>query len=391
MRKAHEVKINLVLPHQLPFPPEKGGGVENLNWLLAKEFSRLGHAVTAYSRSFPHLAKEETDAHGIQHVRVRGYDRRPNRWVDHAFGLAYMTNIRKVIRRADLTSSHTPFSFLLPFGKENKGVYTHTIHRTPKWYVPFYSRLPRVYCGSDAVVKQALAIYPRMKNLKRVYNCVDIDADFLAPQRAKAAGLHFLYVGRFVRDKGLESLIRGFRSALRDYPLARLTTVGPQQENEGGDQRFFAGMSGLVERSGMQSSIRFLPPIYQRERLEELISSADVICVPSLGGETFSMAVLEAMALSKPVLVSDFGPMVEAVDHKVSGYIASAGDADSLAQGIRYFSAEPGLAERMGRAALAKAAECFSVEKIAAEYLSDFGALSGAGVYVSKSEPQPQI
>jgi hypothetical protein len=35
------VKINLVLGQQLVFPPIRGGGVENLNWMLACEYARL--------------------------------------------------------------------------------------------------------------------------------------------------------------------------------------------------------------------------------------------------------------------------------------------------------------------------------------------------------------
>ncbi|MBC8166516.1 MAG: glycosyltransferase family 4 protein [Bryobacteraceae bacterium] len=84
------------------------------------------------------------------------------------------------------------------------------------------------------------------------------------------------------------------------------------------------------------------------------------------------MAVLEAMAASKPVLVSDFPPMREAVDHMVTGYIARADDPASLADGIRFYSRNLNRLGELGLAGFQKARESFSVERITAEYLGDF-------------------
>jgi glycosyltransferase involved in cell wall biosynthesis len=85
------------------------------------------------------------------------------------------------------------------------------------------------------------------------------------------------------------------------------------------------------------------------------------------------MAILEAMALAKPVLVSDFGPMTEAVDHLRTGYIARADDADSLSKGIEFFSRLSTEELRaIGQAGFEKAKNLFSVERIADAYLEDF-------------------
>jgi len=369
------MKINLVLPHQLPFPPARGGGVENLNWMLAREFARCGHEVVAYSRAVPGLPERATDECGIRHVRVTGYDLRPNRWVDHFYGFLYSRNLESVLEPADVTSFHTPFSFRLR-RHARLGVCAHTIHRTPKWPLPFYRRMNRVYCGSDAVVAQAQRIDPRIRNLKRIYNCVAIPHKLLPlVDKGPAEGLRFLYVGRFVPDKGIESLIRGFAHSLREFPDNRLETVGPQTSEQGASTAFFNRMRRHLKEHQLTGNVAFFPPEFDRSKLDALIAAADVICVPSLSGETFSMAILEAMALAKPVLVSDFSPMPEAVDHQATGYVARAGDAESLADGIRFFSKRPQELTAMGRAGFEKSLRCFSVEKIAAEYVGDFSHL----------------
>lgn len=48
------------------------------------------------------------------------------------------------------------------------------------------------------------------------------------------------------------------------------------------------------------------------------------------------MAVLEGMSFAKPILVSDYAPMLEAVEHKLSGYVARAGDAKSILDAIKF-------------------------------------------------------
>ncbi len=46
--------------------------MNNLVWMLAKQFAAAGHLVSAYSPSAAGLAERETDAHGIEHYRVTG-------------------------------------------------------------------------------------------------------------------------------------------------------------------------------------------------------------------------------------------------------------------------------------------------------------------------------
>jgi glycosyltransferase involved in cell wall biosynthesis len=134
-------------------------------------------------------------------------------------------------------------------------------------------------------------------------------------------------------------------------------------------------MCAYVAGHNLQSSVSFRRPLYDPARLRRCVDEADVICVPTLSGETFSMAVLEAMAAGKPALVSDFGPMPEAVEHRVTGYISRAGDAASIAAGIGYFSEDPSRAIACGQRARRKVEQKFSAARIAEEYLDDFARL----------------
>jgi glycosyltransferase involved in cell wall biosynthesis len=189
------------------------------------------------------------------------------------------------------------------------------------------------------------------------------------PPTAVVEPLTFLYLGRFARDKGLESLIRGFLAVAPNFPTMRLRTIGPQSGNEGADEPFLAEMQALV-RGNAQVSLE--PSIYDRAKLMTQIEQAAIFCLPSLSGETFSMAALEAMAKAKALLVSDFGPMREMVEHGRNGFIAKAGDVAAWTAAIDYFAKNQHLIPEMGKQSFEKARAEFSSEKIAQEYLDDF-------------------
>ena len=168
------LRINLVLGHQLPFPPLQGGGVNNLLWMLARQFARLGHAVSVCSPTAEGLAREETDEHGIRHRRFAGAGMRAGAWANNLFGVPYSFGVWRNLPAADVTSFHAPFSFLLRH-RRGLGICTHTIHRTPKWIVRLYAGMDRIYAGSHATIKEAASISPRIASrLKAVYNCIEL-------------------------------------------------------------------------------------------------------------------------------------------------------------------------------------------------------------------------
>ena len=78
------------------------------------------------------------------------------------------------------------------------------------------------------------------------------------PAPRSTEGLQFLYVGRFVRDKGLESLIQGFEIAVKDHPANRLATIGAQTDAGGADTAFFNEMSAYVDAKGIAHCVEFI-------------------------------------------------------------------------------------------------------------------------------------
>ena len=104
-----------------------------------------------------------------------------------------------------------------------------------------------------------------------------------------------LFLGRLNRIKGLDILIQGFGRAARGRDDFHLVIAGP-------DGGFEHEAREMVRTESLESSVSFTGPIYGETKLAAL-SRADVFALTS-HGEGFSVALLEALAASLPLIIS---------------------------------------------------------------------------------------
>jgi len=100
------------------------------------------------------------------------------------------------------------------------------------------------------------------------------------------------------------------------------------------------------------------------------MASCDVMVVPSRH-ETFSMAALEAMALGKPVIMSDVGGARELVKHGVNGYLYRNGDIKSLADLVVVLG-DAALRDEAGKNALKTVTQRFTTQTMVQVYSDAF-------------------
>jgi glycosyltransferase involved in cell wall biosynthesis len=146
-----------------------------------------------------------------------------------------------------------------------------------------------------------------------------------------------LYFGDVTVDKGAWNLVEAYGS-LRDPPP--LVLIG----------RCY--IDGLNERPG----IRALGSWPHNLVIEALRRSLFTVA-PSIWAEPFGLVALEAAAAGKAVIASNIGGLIDVVVDDRTGFLLPPGDRDALSAAIERLAGDPALRERLGTAAVERAAE----------------------------------
>lgn len=219
----------------------------------------------------------------------------------------------------------------------------------------------RVVCVSESVRRRCLDGGLRADMLSVIPDFVDcrrFRPDAVAPADDQPETI--VAVGRLSREKGHGVLLRAMRGVLDQCPGARLVICGEgEEENKLRAQARALGIARAVEFAGFWADVR------------PLLAAASVFAMPSLS-EGFGVAVLEAMAMGKPVVAANVGGLPESVVQDETGLLVPPGDADALAEALIALLRDPARARAMGRAGLARARAQFdrprAIERMLALY-----------------------
>ncbi len=147
------------------------------------------------------------------------------------------------------------------------------------------------------------------------------------------------YVGRLAGGKGLEVLISAIESLPNDVPI-QFEIRGRANDDVG--RAIATQVSGLAAR---RANVRLEPPVAP-ERVAEIMSSYDVLCVPSSSFENGPTVVSEAHAVGTPVIGTNIGAMPELIPSGTAGLIVAPGDSQALADGFLMIARDPATIDR---------------------------------------------
>ena len=153
----------------------------------------------------------------------------------------------------------------------------------------------------------------------------------------------------------LEAL--GRLQATRRLPPLKVLLVGNGPELE--RVRAQAAALGISERVLL---------LGYRQDASDLLNASDALVLPSIGNEDMPLAILDAMALSKPVVSTRLAGIPDEVDEGVTGLLSEPGDAAGLAGALETLLQDPALRRRLGQAGRKRYEALFSTERFAASY-----------------------
>jgi glycosyltransferase involved in cell wall biosynthesis len=163
-----------------------------------------------------------------------------------------------------------------------------------------------------------------------------------------SAGGYYLFVGRLGAEKGCHVLVEAFTRAKTDR---KLVMVGSAHLNVAYEERLKALANDRV----------IFPGAIYGDLLTELWNGAYAVIHPSMT-EGMSLSLLEAMAHSKCVIVSNIPENLEVIGEESLSF--RVGDIDDLAQVISEIDTDPGAVARYGAMAVTRAMDAFDWRKI---------------------------
>jgi len=342
------------------------GGAERVIANLARYLDKKRFTVTVCHLLERGVIGDELEKSGIPIVGVRRHGGKLRQYLS-------FLELRKVVRQLDidLVHSHTTYSLCdaslcritVPGLKT-----VHTFHRgnypnhDPKYmrlekiFSRFASQLVAVGIEQKKKICSAYGLLP--SQLRTILNGVEniqptIDSEWEA--RLRQDGRVVIgSISTLIEQKGITDLLdvaqRVIHSGAR--PLFLIIGEGPLR----------AQLEEKARLLGIEDSVWFTG--WVPSAATRVLPLFDIFVQSSLW-EAMSMVVLEAMAASKPVVVTDVGDNRHVVEHGRTGYVVPAGDHEALAGAIQGLLQSVEARHNLGLAARARFEESYTAEAMA--------------------------
>ena len=199
---------------------------------------------------------------------------------------------------------------------------------------------------------------PPSKPVVTVYNGIDLSRfDYNAKNPEKRTELEISpddfvvgIVANLVPVKDHFSFLQAASQVLKQQPQVKFLLIG--------DGPLRGELEGLARNLGIQHRIYFLG---KRKDVPQLLAIMDAFVLCSLS-EGMSNALLEAMAMAKPVVVTAVGGNVETVEHEKTGLLVPPQNPSALADSILKLLTDGALARRLSYGARREVERKFSSE-----------------------------
>lgn len=330
---ASVARVALVCPYSLSRP----GGVQGQVLGLARSLGRLGHDVTVFAPvdradDAPEGLGFVDSGHSVS-LRANG-SVAPVAVSPRAAGRA-LRQLRAL--EPDVIHIHEPFAPGLPYAllaARHLPPLVATFHRSGGSLLytllapvsrPMARRIAVRCAVSEAAATTATAALGG--TFEVLFNGIEIDR-FEGVEPWPAEGPTALFLGRHEERKGLAVLLEAWKRLLDEGTGRSDSTPAPVLWVAGDGPE----TPVLRRRFPPSAAIRWLGVIDEEEKVRRL-AAADVLAAPALGGESFGMVLLEAMAARTVVVASDIGGYRDAAGGQA--VLSTPGDPAALATALR--------------------------------------------------------
>lgn len=298
------------------YPYNKGGKEKRL-YELSTRLAQQGHEVHIYTMHWWEDAGAERTENGVQlhaisklYAMYHGDTRSIKEGI--LFGLACLRLFRVPFDVLDV--DHMPFFpvfsawFVCVIRRKKLHGTWHEALTTQDWltymgkagYVASLIerssiKLPHIITAASPHTKKLLGSYhKRAEHVELVPSGIDVHTiEQVKPARVAC---DVLYVGRFVKDKNVATLLDAFALVAKNNKRVRCVIIGHGVEQK--------NLERLVKKHMLERQVRIVPPLAQASDIYAYMKRAKVFVLPSVR-EGFGIVALEALACGTPVVTVD--------------------------------------------------------------------------------------
>lgn len=337
----------------------RSGGMERVVQDLAEGAVALGHEVSVVaveSRSGGRVgARQRSTVTRVFSFGALGSEE---------IAPGYLTAAR---RRADVIHLHHPHPLadVASLLRSRQTPFVVTQHMDGKQ--PGYKMLARAVLRRAAAIvvpsRAHMALSQELEGFENKTEVIPFGIDETRwadlPRRAMDSPPRALFIGRLVKFKGLDILLR----ALERVPDLRLDIVGGGPEGP--------RLKTLTQALALADRVRFFGE-YPDEDLPRRMAESDFLVLPSITvDEMFGLVVLEAMAAGRPVITTAVPTGVREVNVPgETGLEVPVHDVRSLAEALDTLAHDPFKREKMGDAGRARVEKYFTRQLMAERHIA---------------------
>lgn len=167
------------------------------------------------------------------------------------------------------------------------------------------------------------------KIIKKAQTCllpgagIDLDEYQVTPYPEESRNIRFLFIGRVMKEKGVEELFKAAKNIKKIYPEVSFDIVGPMEDDY--KERIQSLVrNGIIYYYGYQEDVK------------PFIKKCDCFVLPSYH-EGMANTLLESASMGRPLITSRIHGCMEAVKEGESGYLVDVQDAKGLEEKIKEF------------------------------------------------------
>jgi glycosyltransferase involved in cell wall biosynthesis len=226
----------------------------------------------------------------------------------------------------------------------------------------------RLVVNSEAAARELAAIGVPSERVLYIPNCVDTGkftptgaVDGLSAFGIEAGQRVVGIVANLRRVKNHDLFIAGMAHVIAHHPNVRALIIGQPIPAE---PLYPDHLRALIARHGMEGRIIMAG---FSDHVPTQMRRMDVICMTS-HNEGMPNAVLEAMAVGKPVVSTRVGGVTDLITDRVTGMLIDPGDVDGFVEAVECVLDNPDQARVMGAAALARIQSGYRCDQVAAAF-----------------------